>query len=209
MQCGPIRYESHNKLNHFSEQHQLIVKIKTTNFMLPPDIKQFSEIYQQLMSNAERNELIVADVMESFNRGRNPLLLTERIQHLDWFYEQLTARGYKNVFVLKGGLSKKARAEVMQKLNEDSGQRILLAIGKYIGEGFDDPKLDTLILALPISWHGTVQQYVGRLHREHQDKKLVMVYDYMHEQSQMLMRMYQKRVKKYQAMGYKIENNST
>ena len=205
MQCGPIRYELHNKLNHFSEQHQLVVKIKNTSILLSPDIKNFAEVYQQLISDVQRNELILADVIEAFNSGRNPLLLTERIQHLDWFQEQLAVRGYKNVFVLKGGLSKKARAEIIRKLSEDSGQRILLAIGKYIGEGFDDPKLDTLILALPISWHGTVQQYVGRLHREHRDKKLVMVYDYMDEQSQMLIRMYQKRVKKYQAMGYKIE----
>ncbi len=180
------------------------MRVKSTSIYFSPETKNFADVYQQLIASNERNALILEDIIEAFNNGRNLLLLTERIQHLDWFHQQLITRGYKNVFVLKGGLGKKARTDIMQNLTKNSERRILLAIGKYIGEGFDDPKLDTLVLALPISWHGTVQQYVGRLHREHQDKNSVLVYDYMDEQSPMLMRMYQKRAKKYQTMGYQI-----
>jgi len=105
-------------------------------------------------------------------------------------------------------MRKKVRDEIMQQLEQSERNRILLATGSYIGEGFDDPKLDTLFLALPISWHGTLQQYVGRLHRRHHQKQAIKVYDYVDIHSPVLLRMYQKRVKKYKAMGYTIHEVS-
>src|SRR4029077_9532547 len=125
---------------------------------------------------------------------------------LDWFSEQLNAAGIKEIYVLKGGMRKKAREEVVQKLHKSQTNRILLATGRYIGEGFDDPKLDVLLLALPISWHGTLQQYVGRLHRMNAEKKSICVYDYVDVNSVVLLKMYQKRVKKYKLMGYTIHD---
>ncbi len=84
---------------------------------------------------------------------------------------------------------------------------LILATGKYIGEGFDDPRLDTLFLAMPISWKGTLQQYAGRLHRLYDSKKEVRIYDYVDDQVEMLKRMYAKRKSGYRAMGYLISDN--
>lgn len=111
----------------------------------------------------------------------------------------------KNVLVLRGGMGKKQLYEVLKQLKEipDDAERVIIATGRYIGEGFDDPRLDTLFLAMPISWKGTLQQYAGRLHRLHPDKKLVQVYDYVDRHVPMLRRMYEKRKKGYENMGYR------
>ena len=96
----------------------------------------------------------------------------------------------------------------MQKLWRrfpDDESRLIVATGSYIGEGFDDARLDTLFLAMPISWKGTLQQYVGRLHRLHDGKRIVQVYDYVDNCVPMLGRMYERRLKGYGAIGYVIE----
>jgi superfamily II DNA or RNA helicase len=111
------------------------------------------------------------------------------------------------VIVLKGGLGKKQRQIIFDQLKSITGQeeRVIISTGRYIGEGFDDARLDTLFLVMPISWRGTLEQYVGRLHRIHENKKVVQVYDYLDTNIPMLVRMYQKRLKGYQAIGYVIE----
>jgi superfamily II DNA or RNA helicase len=113
-----------------------------------------------------------------------------------------------HVIELKGGLGKKQRQALAVRLQEipDREPRVILATGRYIGEGFDDARLDTLFLAMPISWRGTLQQYVGRLHRTHDNKRVVRVYDYVDYRVPMLMRMYEKRVKGYKAIGYTFES---
>lgn len=105
-------------------------------------------------------------------------------------------------------MSKKQRLEVAQRLGDidDNEERVIVASGRYIGDGFDDARLDTLFLALPISWQGTLQQYAGRLHRDYDDKKEVTIYDYIDSNNPMLMRMYQKRLKGYKAIGYSIQD---
>lgn len=183
---------------------KLIVNSKITTFK-PLEFKvKFSEIYQQLIEDHERNNMILQDIIKSFEQGRYPLMLTERKDHLQWFQEQLKFVGINNIFVLKGGMRKKDREAVMKELRECNSNRIVLATGRYIGEGFDDSKLDTLFLTLPISWHGTLQQYVGRLHRAHFGKQSICVYDYVDVSSPVLLKMYKKRVKKYKLMGYTI-----
>src|SRR5207244_1080187 len=113
----------------------------------------------------ERNRQIVEDVVKAIEGGRSPILLTERREHLQQFAERLAGR-LPNVIVLSGGMNKRRRDELADQLtNIPSDQpRLILATGRYIGEGFDDSRLDTLFLAMPISWRGTLQQYVGRLH---------------------------------------------
>ncbi len=114
-----------------------------------------------------------------------------------------------NVFVLKGGMGRKQRkasSDSLAQVPEDA-QRVILATGSYIGEGFDDARLDTLFLAMPISWKGTLQQYVGRLHRLHDNKRLVEVYDYVDPNVRMLARMYDRRLRGYADMGYKISKS--
>ena len=143
-------------------------------------------------------------------RGHKVLALTERTDHLELLHEAL-GNEVENCFVLHGRLSKKQRAAVFAELEglEDSAPRILLATGRLIGEGFDHPPLDTLVLAMPISWKGTLQQYAGRLHREHVGKGDVRIYDYAETDHPQLARMWDKRQRGYRAMGYEIVERGT
>jgi superfamily II DNA or RNA helicase len=157
------------------------------------------------VNDVSRNEMIAADIVGAIESGRCPLLLTGRTEHLQYFATKL-AGAAKHAFVLKGGMGKKQRrlaAEALASVPEDES-RVILATGSYIGEGFDDARLDTLFLAMPISWKGTLQQYVGRLHRLHDSKRFVQVYDYVDSYVPMLARMYERRLKGYSAIGYVI-----
>ena len=123
-------------------------------------------------------------------------ILTERIKHVEAL--QLLFKGFaKNIIVLSGSVKKKEREQLLTRLNEikKEDEMLIIATGKYIGEGFDYSRLDTLFLAMPVSWKGVLQQYVGRLHRNHPGKKEVRVYDYVDQQIDLLMKMYEKRLK--------------
>ena len=117
----------------------------------------------------------------------------------------------EHIFVLKGGMGKKQRKAIDEamKVVPDGAPRLILATGSYVGEGFDDARLDTLFLAMPISWKGTLQQYVGRLHRLHDGKRIVQVYDYADMREPMLARMYVRRLKGYAAIGYELVSVSS
>src|SRR6267154_1427035 len=156
-----------------------------------------------------RTDLIVEDVVAAIEDGRFPLLLTERTDHVQLLLDKLVRR-VPNVFVMKGGTGKKKRDELALEIREvpDDQQRVIIATGRYIGEGFDDAKLDTLFLTMPISWRGTLQQYVGRLHRLHENKQVVRVYDYVDSNVLMLARMYARRLKGYDLIGYTIRDAS-
>ena len=207
MQCGPIRFNvSSRKLNADSTiKYEVIPRI--TEFTIPPERSGLSiqDIYAALINDDERNDLIVADVITAIEEKRFPLVLTERTGHLQILLAKLE-RLVPKIFVMKGGMGKKQREELAAQIAEvpDDQQRVIIATGRYIGEGFDDARLDTLFLAMPISWRGTLQQYVGRLHRLHQNKRIVRVYDYVDASVPVLSRMYEKRVKAYKAVGYTI-----
>ena len=151
----------------------------------------------------ERNQKIVQDVKAALASGRSPLVLTERKDHLFLLAEQLKGCT-EHIITLYGGMGVKQRRLEMGKLtNLPAGtSRLIIATGKLIGESFDDPQLDTLFLTMPISWRGTLQQYAGRLHRLHDGKKVVQIYDYIDENIPVLMRMFDKRMKGYRVMGY-------
>ena len=131
--------------------------------------------------------------------------MTERTAHLKLLATELR-KHVKNVIVLHGGRTEKQREQARDKLASIPGseERVIVATGGYIGEGFDDARLDTLFLTLPISWRGTVQQYAGRLHRSYEGKRLVKIYDYVDENVPMLMRMYGRRARGYNSIGYAI-----
>lgn len=207
MQCGPIRYYVSNKsqLELSGYQHRVFVKHTPVTFALEHQNASFSDLYDWLIHHEERNQNIIHDVLSALDNGRTPILLTERTDHLAYF-EKAFHGLIDHVFILKGGLSASQRKQSLEKLFNLPPQekRLILATGRYIGEGFDDPRLDTLFLTLPISWQGTLQQYVGRLQRFHQDKHEIHVYDYADTSIPMLNRMLQKRLKKYHAMGYTI-----
>ena len=138
------------------------------------------------------------------------MLLTGRTEHLKFFAAKLEGV-VKHAFVFKGGMGKKQRKTIAEALASvpEGEPRVILATGSYIGEGFDDARLDTLFLAMPISWKGTLQQYVGRLHRLHDNKRVVQVYDYIDANVPMLARMYERRLTGYSAIGYAIEGSSS
>jgi superfamily II DNA or RNA helicase len=131
------------------------------------------EVYAAIVDDRVRNELILTDLIQATTDGRSPLLLTGRTEHLKYFETELAGK-VNNVFTLKGGMGKKQRRSIAEALAAVPlcEPRIILATGSYIGEGFDDARLDTLFLAMPISWKGTLQQYVGRLHRLHDTKRV-------------------------------------
>lgn len=205
-QIGPVRYavDARSQAGARPFEHRLFVR--ETGFRLAAaEAPGIQEVYGMLAADAERNELILGDVVEALGEGRSPLLLTERREHLELFAERL-GRVARHVVVLHGGMTAKERREVAARLAAipEREERLLLATGRFIGEGFDDARLDTLFLALPVAWKGTLVQYAGRLHRKHQGKDEVRVYDYVDRAVPMLARMFEKRRKGYRSMGYRM-----
>ena len=182
-----------------------------TEFRMAPELTEVTiqDIYGALVNDVSRNETIVNDIVRALESRRCPLLLTGRTEHLQYFAAKLAGVA-RHVFVLKGGMGKKRRRSIAAVLASvpENESRVILATGSYIGEGFDDARLDTLFLAMPISWKGTLQQYVGRLHRLHDNKRFVQVYDYVDNNVLMLARMFERRLKGYGAIGYAIERET-
>jgi superfamily II DNA or RNA helicase len=185
-----------------------VVIPRYTSFRMHEGVEDgIQPVYAALMRDKQRNDLIFDDLLNALEEGYSPLLLTERTEHVDEFAERL--KGFaKNVIVLKGGTGKRQRKALAEQIASirDGEERVLIATGRYIGEGFDDARLDTLFLAMPISWRGTLQQYAGRLHRLHDNKKVVRIYDYVDVNVPMLTRMYNKRLKGYNAIGYSVRD---
>jgi superfamily II DNA or RNA helicase len=207
MQCGPIRFNVsvRSQIQASPFEHRIIPR--TTEVRWAGDAAPtIQELYAVLSNDAARTDQIVRDVAAAIRQGRTPLVLSGRTEHLDRLCLRL--RQYcKSVMLLKGGMAAKERARVMQELTIEDGPRVIVATGSYVGEGFDDPRLDTLFLAMPISWHGTLQQYVGRLHRLYDGKKIIEVYDYVDSLIPMLNRMFQKRLRGYRALGYTVHES--
>jgi superfamily II DNA or RNA helicase len=207
MQCGPIRFNVSSKKQAAASTFRYEVIPRLTEFTVPAEWNGIGiqEIYTALVNDDQRTDLIVSDVVSAIEDGRFPLLLTERTDHLQVLLEKLMKR-VPSVFVMKGGMGKKQREALASEISAVPADqpRVIIATGRYVGEGFDDARLDTLFLAMPISWRGTLQQYVGRLHRLHKDKLVVRVYDYVDASVPVLNRMYDRRLKGYKAVGYTV-----
>jgi superfamily II DNA or RNA helicase/very-short-patch-repair endonuclease len=210
MQCGPVRHRVNARAQAATRPFEHFVLVQPTAFLpkRSPDSDkrvEFQVLYQELVDDDLRTGRICDDVIESVRDGRSPLVLTERNGHLDRL-EQGLVRDIRHVVVLRAGMGRKKRQAVTVRLaaiprNEP---RVILATGKYVGEGFDDPRLDTLFLTLPVSWRGTVAQYSGRLHRLYDGKREVRIYDYADLNVPMLSRMFDRRCNGYEAVGYAI-----
>lgn len=207
MQCGPTRFNLSARSITDSTPFEHLVIPRVTDFHMTGDAGDASiqDIYAALVTDRDRNELIANDLVRAVEDGRFPLVLTGRTEHLNVLAERVAAR-IKNLLILKGGMGRKQRKAASEALKSVAGDqpKAILATGSYIGEGFDDARLDTLLLAMPVSWKGTLQQYVGRLHRLHDGKRVVQVYDYVDANVRMLARMYKRRLKGYSDMGYEI-----
>lgn len=206
MQCGVVRYKTSDKKHAMQRPfaHKVLVRnCHDVEFKNETDFP-ITGIYRELMLSNSRNQRIADDVIEVYEKGRCPLILTERTQHLDILYELLCPK-IDRLVLLKGGLGNKRLKGIRTKLDEWRDKpHVVLATGRYLGEGFDDPRLDTLFLAMPVSWRGILSQYAGRLHRLHDDKREVRIYDYVDQGISVLAHMFERRLKGYEALGYAL-----
>src|SRR5258708_850374 len=190
-------------------EHKVIPRFTDFGWDQTENETTIQDLYAALVGNQHRNELIIRDLQDLLSAGRSPLVLTSRTEHLDFLAGRLHG-SRSHVFIMKGGMGPKQRKILTESMAAIPPEepRVILATGSYLGEGFDDARLDTLLLAMPVSWKGTLQQYVGRLHRLHENKKEVQVYDYADVLVPMLTRMYKKRLAGYAALGYTVVQNS-
>ena len=206
MQCGPIRFSSDAKAQIEKQSFQRYLLQRFTSYRPISNEKQsFTALSQSLAESDMRNALIVDDILHAVAAGRAPIVLTNRTSHVKTLAQKLEPH-IVNVVQLTGEGSAKNKREALQKLQDipHDAPLVIVATGKYVGEGFDYPRLDTLFLALPISWKGLVAQYAGRLHRENEGKTDVRIYDYIDIHEPVCESMYRKRLKGYVAIGYRI-----
>ncbi|WP_232461932.1 TOTE conflict system archaeo-eukaryotic primase domain-containing protein [Burkholderia ubonensis] len=203
MLCGPIRHAA--KSPSGAPQVLEVFPQRLTAAVDVADDAPIQAVFAQLAQDAPRSQMIAAAVREQYGQGRNVLVLTERTDHLESLQQMLEGT-VQSLFVLHGRLGRKARATQLTALDALAGDapRVVLATGRLVGEGFDHPALDTLVLAMPVAWKGTLQQYAGRLHREHAGKTGVRVLDYVDGGHPVLLRMWDKRQRGYRAMGYQV-----
>ena len=212
MQCGAIRYRVDAKIEAEKRPFEHYIIPRFTGFRKPAhrgEKWEYTDMLSDIQKCESRNDLIIRDVIAAVEQGRNPIILSERKEHIDVLANRLS-RSVKNVITMTGGGGAKKKRELHQAVMDipPSEQFVLVATGKYVGEGFDMPRLDTLFLVMPISWKGTVAQYAGRLHRLFDSKTEVQIYDYVDIHESRLEGMYQKRLKGYAAIGYTAKATS-
>ncbi len=212
MQLGPTRLIVHAKSHAAQRPFEHKLHVRNITFSLNGFTEQTSiqALYALLSSDTQRNDMILNDIIDALENKRSPVVLTERRDHLEYLEEQLR-KCTPNLIVLHGGMKPKDRREALSRLAgiPDDVERLLLATGRFIGEGFDDARLDTLFLALPVSWKGTLVQYAGRLHRLHPGKTDVRIFDYVDREVQILRKMFEKRLRGYRAIGYRVDTQLT
>lgn len=200
---GDIRYQ-YNKIN--SSEFIKLLTPKFTHFSLTREqmFLPYSEQISILLKDDGRNDLIINELLEKYKEQKNILLLTDRIEHIDIIYKGLLNKNVKNILVISGGCSKKEKSHFLQKIETISNGFIVLTTGKFIGEGFDQPKFNTLFTVAPFRWKGTLSQYVGRLHRVMRDKTSVEVVDFIDIKVGLFGSMYNDRLRGYKKEGYKL-----
>ena len=214
MHCGPIRYRDNPQKQAEGRpfEHYIVPRFTSLRAPLGSDERDVSiqELYAEITDNEFRNQQIVEDVLKNYQQGRNCLILSLRTAHVELLAKKLREK-VADVLTLTGGMGRKSTKEAFQRVTDIPADKniIIVATGHFIGEGFDEPRLDTLFLAMPISWKGTLQQYAGRLHRLFATKKEVRIYDYVDVQVKMLEKMYQKRLNGYASMGYKAKGETS
>jgi len=213
MHCGPERFRVDARKQAEKRPFGHYVVPRFTSFRIPHDRNDkeltIQGLYTEIGEDEIRNQLIIDDVVINYRNGRNSLVLSERTAHVVLLAKKLRER-LPDVLTLMGGMRARETSEILNKISEvPPGQQLtLVATGKFIGEGFDEPRLDTLFLAMPVSWKGTLQQYTGRLHRLYEKKNEVLIYDYVDVHVKMLENMYRKRLNGYAFIGYKTKGEN-
>lgn len=205
MQLGPVRFavDARSQAARRAFAHRLIIRETVFGRDRAVPVGRIQSLYAEMATDEQRNHLIVNDVTNALAEGRSPVVLTERKDHLDLLAARVQSTA-RHVVVLRGGMTASERRVATAALAAvpDAEPRLIIATGRDIGEGFDDAGLDTLFLAMPVSWKGTLVQYAGRLQRLHPGKTEVRIYDDVDREVPMLARMFQKRVRGYRAIGY-------
>ena len=202
MYCGPIK--AIGKTRKDNSVKKVLVPIYTNTRILEKNYSN-TEMLKRLSEDKARNYLIFKDITSEYNSGRQIIVLTERMDHLN-ILEEMLEKTLENVFVIHGKVTNKKREEIIEKMNSlGNSPFVLLATSKSVGEGFDLPSLNTLFQVLPISADTRVNQHSGRIERAYENKDLIKVYDYVDEAIPMAKSMYYKRLKEYQKKGYYIE----
>jgi superfamily II DNA or RNA helicase len=216
MHCGPIRYRDNPQKQAELRPFDHFIVPRFTSLRTPFGVKEsessIQDLYAEIIDSEIRNQQIIDDVLANYKCGRNCLVLSLRTAHVETLVQKLReAVPDSDIVTLTGGMGIKTTREVFQSIADAPAGRnmILVATGHFIGEGFDEPRLDTLFLTMPISWKGTLQQYAGRLHRLYENKKEVRIYDYVDIQVSMLEKMYQRRLNGYASMGYSVKGEDT
>ncbi|WP_240630494.1 DEAD/DEAH box helicase [Alteromonas sediminis] len=206
MAAGPIRHKVKSTTEDKFEQHVVVQKLYDNppkQLINSEERPKISDAYRWIMENDARTQEVISDVLTCLQQSKHPIVLTERREHAETINTIQQDRGIDSV-VLKGAMRASDRKAVEEQLPT---AQVVVATGKYVGEGFDLPRLDTLFLAMPIAWKGSLAQYAGRIHRESDGKDRVTIYDYVDCSLPMLQRMFNKREKSYKAMGYQISFN--
>jgi superfamily II DNA or RNA helicase len=209
MQRGPVRHRVDARSEAAKRPFDHVVRIRDTSFQLQATLDTSSpsiqDVFKEMVVDEARNDLIFDDVLRALEAGRSPVVITERTAHLEIIAMRLE-RFARHVIVLRGGQSEKQRRDSAARLAAipQGEERVIVATGRYLGEGFDDSRLDTLFLTMPIAWKGTLAQYAGRLHRLNDAEREVIIYDYVDTRVPVLARMAAKRRIGYQSIGYKI-----
>ncbi len=212
MQCGSIQYRDDAKKQADKRPFSHFVIPRFTSLKIPDDKSSadpnINTLYAEVLNNEFRNQMILSDIIKCHSQGRNCLILTERKAHVELLFSKIKT-AIPDVLTLTGGKSISETRTLLKTVSETPSDKLLtiIATGKFIGEGFDEPRLDTLFLTMPISWKGTLQQYAGRLHRLYDTKKEVRIFDYIDIHVKMLERMYQKRLNGYASIGYKVKGS--
>jgi len=203
MQRGPIRHTAARPVG-MPQRLEVVTKSISARTEFPEDAP-IQTIFRELAHDDARTNMIIDTILKTYGQGRKILTLSERTDHLDTLHEKLQGQ-IENLFFLHGRQPRQQRADILTRLSElpVHAPRVLLASGRLVGEGFDHPPLDTLILTIPISWKGTLQQYAGRLHREQTGKHNVSIIDFIDTGHPSLLRMWQRRQRGYRAMGYRV-----
>ena len=207
--CGPIRFSTNTKaqMEGHGFDHIMIPRFTSLNPILLTSFNNIPTIHTDLVNTDGRNRMIVNDVISALREGRTPLVLTERVEHVNVLADVLESET-ENIEIIRlyGGLSRKEKKIEQERLSSLPIDRCfaIIATSRYIGEGFDLPALDTLFLAMPIKWKGRLEQYIGRLHRDKEGKTEARVYDYIDAQVSVLERMYRVRLRGYASFGYTV-----
>jgi len=210
MQFGPVRY-------HFTAKDK--AKIQGIEHILEPRFTPITstkskltanEAYDIVVNSDIRNNIIASDIEQCVTDGHTPLVLSKRKSQIETLFDKVKDKA-DHVLVLTGGKTQTERNTLREKLNAIPANEslIILATGQYIGEGFNCSRLDTLFLAMPISWDGNVEQYTGRLNRSYEGKEKVTVIDYVDHHIDMFANMYNKRLRTYKRIGYEIASDAS